>query len=516
MSSKPGETTRSLPKRRRAGLLLHPSSLPGPCGIGSLGPDAERLIDWIADAGLSVWQFLPLTPVGAGHSPYSGPSVFAANPWLISLRRLVEERWLPEEALGASPHWPGDHVDFARVLTWKSDLLRRSWEGFRRNETPGLRRDFESFVEEPSRRGWLEDWALFAALKERHHGLPWYDWAPELRRRDPAALRSASRELAQATAYQRYLQFVLQRQWRRIRATAARREVQLLGDLPFYVALDSADVWTHPDLFQLDAQGRPRRIAGVPPDYFSETGQLWGNPVYDWSRLADRGYDWWIGRIRNQLEWTDRIRLDHFRAFEAYWEVDANEISAINGRWVPGPGRVFFDALEQALGGLPFVAEDLGSITDEVRSLREALGLPGMRVMQFGFDSDESEHFPANFPRDCVAYTGTHDNDTSRGWFRKLEPEKRERIRKMLDATSEQVVQRLIESAYRSPALLTVVPLQDFLNLGSKARMNTPSVGDGNWGWRVAGKQLAPDLAARLRVLAVETQRIDGRTKRPG
>jgi 4-alpha-glucanotransferase len=280
------------------------------------------------------------------------------------------------------------------------------------------------------------------------------------------------------------------------------------------VAHDSADVWTHPELFQLDSVGRPCKVAGVPPDYFSETGQLWGNPIYDWSRLADSGYDWWVRRVRSQLAWTDRIRLDHFRAFQAYWEVDAAETSAVRGHWVPGPGQALFDALEKALGGLPFVAEDLGSITEEVRALRQELGLPGMRVLQFGLDSGEGEHLPANFPSDCVAYTGTHDNDTSRGWFQHLGAEKQRRVREMLDAESGEVVRRMIESAYRSPAQLVVVPMQDLLNLGSEARMNTPAVATGNWSWRVTADQLSASLASRMLDLAVATRRVDGQVRR--
>jgi len=514
ISSKDGETTGPTRVAPRAGLLLHPTSLPGPYGIGSLGPDAERLLEWIADAGFSVWQFLPLTPAGAGHSPYSGPSAFAANPWLISLRRLVEDGWLPAETLAGAPNLPTNRVDFDSVLCWKTDLLRRSWELFQRKQTDSLQEEFKAFVEDPSRAGWLEDWALFAALKERQRGLPWYDWDPELRRREPAALRSASHELAEPIAYQCYLQFVLRHQWRRIRTAATSHGVQILGDLPFYVAHDSADVWTHPELFQLDSAGRPSKVAGVPPDYFSETGQLWGNPIYDWSRLAESGYDWWVRRIRSQLEWTDRIRLDHFRAFEAYWEVDAAETSAVGGHWVPGPGQALFDTLEKALGGLPFVAEDLGSITEEVRALRQKLGLPGMRVLQFGFDSGEGEHLPANISPDCVAYTGTHDNDTTRGWFRQLATEKQRRVREMLDAESAEVVRRLIESAYRSQAQLVVVPMQDLLDLGSEARMNTPAVATGNWSWRVTADQLAPSLASRLLDLAIETRRVDGQARR--
>ena len=506
-SSENGEPIESIPTSRHAGLLLHPTSLPGPYGIGALGPDAERLLDWVAEAGLSVWQFLPLTPAGAGHSPYSGPSAFAANPWLISLRRLVEDGWLAAESIAEAPTRPADHVDFAGVLSWKDKLLRRSWERFQRNETAAQREEFNAFVEDPSRSGWLEDWALFAALKEHHRGLPWYDWDPELQSREPAAVRAASAELAQPIAYQRYLQFVLRRQWRRIRAAAATRGVQLLGDLPFYVAHDSADVWAQRELFQLDSTGRPSVVAGVPPDYFSETGQLWGNPVYDWNRLAQRDYDWWVRRIRTQLEWTDRIRLDHFRAFEAYWEVPATELSAVNGHWAPGPGRALFDSLKKGLGGLPFIAEDLGSITDEVRTLRRELGLPGMRVLQFGFDDGEGEHLPSNFPVDCVAYTGTHDNDTTLGWFRELDVEKQRRVQEMLAAQPDEVAWRMIEEVYRSPAGLAVIPMQDLLVLDSEARMNRPAVGTGNWSWRVTSEQLAPSLASRLRDLAVETHR---------
>jgi len=493
---------------RRAGILLHPTSLPGSHGIGDAGPTSLRFLDQIADAGFSAWQVLPLGPCGPGHSPYSALSAFAGNPLLISLQRLETRGWLPRGATAGRPEFPLDHVDYPEVAAWKAHLLRSSWEHFQRHRSAAAERRLAAFVEHPHQAVWLEDWALFAALRRRFSQRSWLEWDRELRLREPAALRRAQHELAEEIGYQRYVQFVFGTQWSAVRRAAAARGIQIVGDAPYYVALDSADVWTHRGLFKLDGEGRPLRVAGVPPDYFSETGQLWGNPVYDWPRLAEQGYRWWIERVETHLRQFDRLRLDHFRGFAAYWEVDGGERTAVRGRWVPGPGAALFRALNAALGKLPLIAEDLGVITDDVLELRDAVGLPGMHVLQFAFDNDDDNpHRPERHATRSVVYTGTHDNDTTRGWFDSLAAPERERVLNRLGATAENVVWRMIEVAYQSKAELAVVPLQDLLGLNSRARMNRPGVARGNWTWRAPRPVLDARRKECLRDLAGRTGR---------
>lgn len=492
--------------QRRAGVLVHPSSLPGPPGFGDLGPSTVRFLDWAAEAGFRVWQFLPLGPTGPGGSPYDSPSAFAGNPWLLSSERLEQAGLLTTDTPVERAGTADGPVDYAAIARARDSLTRVAWQRFLASPAPELSREFEAYAEQPARRGWLEDWTLFAALKRHHRGAPWYEWDDEIRGRSPRALRIAAAELADEVAYQRFLQFLFHRQWQGIRRAAARRGISLCGDLPFYVAHDSADVWAHPELFLLDGDGRASKVAGVPPDYFSATGQLWGNPVYDWQRLADRGYDWWIDRVRANLEWVDLLRLDHFRGFAAYWEVDGGAETAEGGRWVPGPGRRLFDALGAALGGLPLLAEDLGLITPDVLELRDELGLPGMQVLQFLVTGEEDDPLAQVTPH-CVVYTGTHDNNTTGGWFASLDQATRARVAKNLSCTEDQVVGRMIERAYSSPAELAVVPLQDVLELGSEARMNVPGAAENNWRWRAPRSGLDLHRAERYRRLAESTDR---------
>jgi 4-alpha-glucanotransferase len=493
---------------RRAGVLLHPTSLPGPHGIGDAGPTSLRFLDRIADAGLGAWQLLPLGPCGPGHPPYSALSAFAGNPLLISLQRLEKQGWLPRDATEDRPSFPTGHVEYAKVESWKDRLLRSSWEQFRRAGSATAKRRLAAFVEHPHQSVWLEDWVLFAALRRRFSQRSWTEWDRELRLREPVALRDARHDLAEEIAYQRYLQFVFDAQWSAVRRAAVARGIQIVGDAPYYVALDSADVWAHRGLFKLDGEGRPLRVAGVPPDYFSETGQLWGNPVYDWPRLAEQGYRWWIERVEAQLRKSDRLRLDHFRGFAAYWEVEAGEPTAVRGRWAPGPGAALFRDLRAALGDLPLIAEDLGMITEDVHELRDAVGLPGMHVLQFAFDGeDDNPHRPERHATRSVVYTGTHDNDTTRGWFDSLATPDRVRVLKRLGATAENVVWRMIEVAYQSKAELAVVPLQDVLGLDSRARMNRPGEARGNWTWRTPRPLLDARSKERLRDLAGRTGR---------
>jgi 4-alpha-glucanotransferase len=441
--------------RRAAGILLHPPSLPE--HPGGLEAGAREFFVWAEAAGLSVWQILPLGPTGDGGSPYAAPSAFAGDP-----------SWFPH----AEPPAPAAMAAF-----------------------------------NDEHAAWLDDWVLFAALKEEHRGLPWFAWDEPLRRRDPAALARSAAALREAIVRHRHAQYAFVTRWHRLRAQARDHGIMILGDVPIYPALDSADVWAHQDLFHLDAQGVPTRVAGVPPDYFSATGQLWGNPLYRWDRLRETGYAWWIDRLKHGLALHDELRLDHFRGFAGYWAVPAEAETAEAGMWEPGPGLALFEAVRAALGRLPFVAEDLGVVTEDVSALRKTLGLPGMRVLQFGFDAHDGDHTPHRLTKDVVVYTGTHDNDTTRGWFASLDPVMKARVLDYVGGTADDVSFSLIRAAYTSVADLAVSPAQDVLDLGSEARMNVPGVAKGNWSWRAASDAFTPELAHRLRRLAHETER---------
>lgn len=495
--------------QRRAGLLLHPTSLPGRFAIGDLGPAVDRLLDWMTRAGLSIWQVLPLGPPTIYGSPYDSLSAFAGNPLLISPERLLADGLLTPEDLDA-PSGSDNRVDFAKVATWKRTLLRQSWERFR--DIPGpLHDEMTAFQTAEAQRSWLADWTLFSALKERFPGQSWCEWPAPLRDRKPTALEVARQELADELDYHGYLQFQFFRQWQRVRDEAARRGILLLGDLPIYVAHDSADVWSHRELFALAEDGRPAAVAGVPPDYFSPDGQRWGNPLYRWDVLAKNGHGWWIERVAANLRLADALRLDHFRGFEAYWQIPASEPTAVHGSWTPGPGTALFAALKDALGALPLIAEDLGDITPSVHELRAALGLPGMRVLQFGFDDAGSLHAPHHLSPKSVVYTGTHDNDTLLGWFRGLEPQKQQRVRDYAgaaDADEARVVQAIVRLAFTSVARWMIIPAQDLLELGSEARMNTPGQALGNWVWRLPAGAFTDPLAERLRRLAELSDRL--------
>jgi len=492
---------------RSAGILLHPTSLPGRFGVGELGAGATAFVTWAAAAGQSLWQVLPLGPTTAYDSPYGSPSAFAGNPLLISPADLVEDGFLPPSALKAPPAFAADVVDFATVGPWKEALLRRSWQHVRRHAPPLVRGELEAFVTDPAQAGWLPDWALFSALKERHGGREWQSWDPELRARRPEALARARGELAEDVAYHSFVQFLFFRQWERVRAEARRHGVRILGDIPIYVALDSADVWANQHLFTLDESGRPTSVAGVPPDYFSATGQLWGNPLYRWDRVESEGFAWWIARLRMAFRLADLVRIDHFRGFAGYWEVPATGRTAINGRWAAGPGMRLFAALRGALGDLPIVAEDLGVITPDVVELRETCGFPGMKVMQFGFGEVDSEHLPHRWSPRMAAYTGTHDNDTCRGWFDTAPAHERRRAQAYLGGGAETIPWAMLRALLVSPAGLAIAPLQDVLGLGSEARMNYPGRAAGNWRWRARREAFTPELAGRLRELAELTGR---------
>ncbi|HEU4940765.1 MAG TPA: 4-alpha-glucanotransferase [Candidatus Eisenbacteria bacterium] len=489
--------------RRGAGILLHPTSLPGRFGIGDLGPEAIRFLDWLVDAGQTTWQMLPLGPTGLGDSPYVAESVFAGNPLLISPDALRDDGLVDDAVLDAAPPFREGPADFDSVRRWKNALLRGAWKMYQAAPPAGMRVDLQAFREGSA---WLRDWCEFAALKLLHGGAAWTSWDPGLRDRDPAALTRVEGEIRDEVAYQEFLQFLFERQWQRLRREAHARGIRLFGDAPIYVAHDSADVWAGRDYFQLDESGQPRVVSGVPPDYFSDTGQLWGTPLYDWGRIEADGFGWWIRRLRADLSRVDLLRLDHFRGFQAYWSIPAGARDARGGHWEAGPGERLFRALQGALGGLPIVAEDLGDITDDVRALRDTLGLPGMRVLQFGVGHPESEHHPSRIPEHSFVYTGTHDNDTAVGWLTSLDEEERGRVLADLGSDAREVAWDLIAAAYHTRAECAVVPVQDVLELGSEGRMNTPAVPEGNWRFRLREGALA-ERAARLRRLTNESSR---------
>ncbi len=491
--------------KRAAGLLFHPTSLPGRFGIGDLGPEADRFLDWARDAGQSWWQILPLGPPDSHNAPYSCLSAFAGNPLLISPQLLHRRGLLSRSDLEGAPSFPAERVDFAAVGPWKAALLRRSWELFQHRGAAEDQQAEAEFAGAPE-NAWLDDWTLFAALRRRRGDAGWWDWEPALKHREADALEAARREEAGEIAFQRYLQWLFFSQWQRLRDAAHERSVRILGDLPIYVSWDSAEVWARPELFDLDDEGRPRAVAGVPPDAFSDTGQLWGNPLYRWHRMAEDGYAWWTARLAANLRTCDRLRLDHFRAFAGYWSVPAGNDTAENGAWVEGPGMALFDTWREALGELPLIAEDLGVITPDVVELRRGAGLPGMKVLQFAFGGDDSDHLPHRHERRSVVYTGTHDNDTTAGWYRGLDSATKRRVRRYAGAGA--IPQAFIRLAYTSVADLAVVPVQDVLSLGSTARMNTPAVAEGNWAWRLVPSALDADTAAWLRSLVEVSGRL--------
>ncbi|HEX9501881.1 MAG TPA: 4-alpha-glucanotransferase [Thermoanaerobaculia bacterium] len=491
---------------RNAGVLMHPTSLPGRYGIGDFGDELIAFLDWARDAGMKIWQLLPLNPPGYGNSPYGCHSSYAGNPLVISPGGLVRDGLLPAHALDSVPKFPDDHVDFDGVAAFKNDLLRKSFQHFTKHARDDHNYAQKRFQEDNK---WLDDWAMYAALKKRHNDARWTDWPRPIAIRDSAAMTAAKKELATEIRYQKYIQFLFFRQWAAIREAADARGIDILGDVPIYVAGDSADVWANRELFQLDDNGEPTVVAGVPPDYFSETGQRWGNPLYRWDVLREKRYRWWVSRFRAALRFADIVRIDHFRGFAAYWEIPASEPTAIHGRWMPGPGRLLFDAVRAALGDLPLIAEDLGFITPEVHELRRAIGVPGMKILQFAFAKVNSPHLPHCYEPMTVVYTGTHDNDTARGWYATATPEERQHVEEYLGIDGQGPIEwALIRAAFTSVAQTAVVPAQDILGLGSEARMNRPGDGDANWSWRCLPGALTAAHAARLRRLAEITGRI--------
>jgi 4-alpha-glucanotransferase len=498
---------------RSSGILLHPTSLPSRGGIGDFGPAAYAFVDFLAQARQGMWQVLPLGPLGLGNSPYSSLSAFAGNELLISLERLAERGWIAASELDhlTAPH---ARVHYDEVRAGKMPLLRKAAEKFldHRHEEAGWKK-FERFCWENG--WWLEDYVLFAALRDRYPGMTWNGWPEALRRRDPVALDDARLKMKRELAIRRALQFFFFEQWWALHHACRQRGIGVVGDVAIFVSYDSADVWTHPDIFHLDHDLHPTVVSGVPPDMFSKTGQRWGNPLYRWDVLQHRNFDWWTLRMRMALATCDIIRIDHFRGFEQYWEIPAREPTAIHGHWVDGPRDAFFHALRHALGKLPLIAEDLGYITPEVHALRERFQIPGMRILQFGFgDAGSHVYLPHRYEPNTVVYTGTHDNDTAAGWWRNgASAQERAHAATYLGDLLDGIHWAMIRAALASVADLCLVPLQDVLGLGSDARMNVPSESDGNWSWRYAPDALDPKAAARLAALTELTDR-DGHLRR--
>lgn len=485
---------------RESGILLHPTSLPSPHGIGDLGDAAFRFLDWMEQAGQRLWQVMPLGPTGFGDSPYASPSAFAGNPWLVSLSWLGGDGLLEESDWFGTPWFPDEYVDFERVVPFRRSMLRKAFDRFRRGAGTQFRQPFAAFCEREKR--WLDDYALFMALKEHNGGAAWTDWPEETRLRDPAALDQARQQLSSEIRFYQFVQFQFRRQWSTLKDYANQRGIRIVGDIPIFVAGDSADVWTNQREFKLDSAGRTVEVAGVPPDPFSATGQIWGNPVYDWKVMRDTGYRWWVDRIRVMLDTVDVVRIDHFRGFAAAWVVPSDAESAVTGHWERSPGGEVFAAIQRGLGDVPIIVEDLGVITPDVISLRETLGFPGMKVLQFAFENDPTNmYLPHNFGQHSVVYTATHDNQTTVGWFESRPQHERRAVQAYLGRDGADIAWDLIRAALGSVSNTAIFPMQDVLRLDDRARMNVPGQAWGNWSWRMTWDQLDPGLAAGLRQL---------------
>jgi 4-alpha-glucanotransferase len=497
---------------RCSGILLHITSLPGSHGIGDLGGAAHEFVDFLAASGQTIWQVLPVSPTGYGDSPYQCFSAFAGNPLLIDLTKLQEHGWLERADLAAASQLPRDYIDYARVIDLKQALLRRAAQHFFISASDADASAFSTFCRDNN--SWLDDYALFMAGKDFHQGVVWTEWDTGLAHRNPAALSHWCQRLSREVEIHKFAQFEFFRQWENLKSHCQRNGIRIMGDIPIYVAHDSADVWAHREMFQLDENGKPTVVAGVPPDYFSATGQLWGNPIYRWGVLTRSGHRWWVDRFRASLKLFDMVRLDHFRGFEAYWEIPADATTAVEGKWVKGPGRDLFEVLQRELNELPVVAENLGVITPEVERLRQEFGFPGMSLLQFAFGNDpQGPSFrPHNYTRELIAYTGGHDNDTTVGWWtstgigestRTAEDIRKERefTRSYLGFEDEPIHWVFIRAVMASVAAIAIVPLQDVLGLGSEARMNLPGTVSGNWKWRYRTSALTGEIKAKLKQL---------------
>jgi len=499
---------------RASGILLHPGSLPGKWGIGDLGNEAYRFVDFLKSSGQHLWQTLPLGPPGYGNSPYQSHSVFAGNPLFISLEKLAEAGFLSPDDLKKAPIFPEHEIDYDTVTNFKIPLLHYSFHLFEERASPGQKEEFEYFCRQNG--GWLDTFATYMAIKEAHHLTAWNSWEPDIRENESPVIKEWQYRLADGIRLHKFLQFQFFKQWQGLKKYSHENGVRLIGDMPIFPAMDSAEVWSHPEMFFLDDGSRPVVVAGVPPDYFSSTGQLWGNPLYRWDVMKTDGYKWWKERLKSALSFFDIVRIDHFRGFEKYWAVPAGDKTAENGRWEPGPGAGLFEALQSELGCLPIIAEDLGYITPEVEALRDKFGLQGMRVLQFAFSGDPKEniHLPHLHKANCVVYTGTHDNTTATGWFRMEDldettqnPEARinetRRALEYMGSDGDEINWDFIRLAMESVADTAIIPLQDILGLGNEARMNTPGTMSANWRWRFCRSMLTEEMGERLRQITL-------------
>jgi len=497
---------------RASGILLHPTSLPGRYGVGDLGPEAYAFIDFLVGAGQTLWQVLPLGPTGYGDSPYQCFSAFAGNTLLISPDKLIEQGLLRKQDVGEAPQFAAERVEYGPIIEYKHKLLWRAFENFKQTSEPSLRSEFDAFCQQSA--AWLDDYALFRAMKDVRDGAAWYKWERPMVARDAGALKAAREHLHEKIEARKFWQFLFFKQWAALKLYANERQIKIIGDIPIFVAHDSADVWVNKHLFKLNKDGSPRVVAGVPPDYFSKTGQLWGNPLYDWEHMRAEGFRWWIERISAMLHEFDILRIDHFRGFAASWEIPGGDKTAERGHWVEAPGRELFTAIKNALGELPIIAEDLGVITPDVEALRDDFGFPGMRILQFAFGGDSKNiDLPHNYHQNLVAYTGTHDNDTTVGWFnseagagstRTAEQIERERnfCLKYLHTSGREIHWDFIRTVFASVTNTALVPLQDVLGCGHEARMNLPNSTSGNWAWRFRKKALTNRTRDRLKELA--------------
>ena len=484
---------------RSSGILFHPTSLPGKYGIGTLGKEAYAFIDFLKKSRQKLWQIFPLGPTGYGDSPYQSFSSFAGNPYLIDFDLLIEAHLLSEEDL--RDVFFGDneeYIDYGAIYNQKYPLLRKAYENFKSSDNHEMRENLEHFKRENA--SWLNDYSLYISLKNHFNGLPWNEWAHDIKNREHGAMEHYKNELADDIEYHNFIQFLFFKQWGDVKRYANENGIKIIGDIPIFVAADSSDAWANPEIFLFDEERKPVKVAGVPPDYFSATGQLWGNPLYNWQKLKETNYSWWVERVRANLSTCDIIRIDHFRGFEAYWAVPYGDDTAINGQWEPGPGIDLFNAIKSQLGELPIIAEDLGLMTQGVIDLREATGFPGMKILGFAFDSgEENDYLPHTYTKNCVVYTGTHDNDTLIGWFQKAKEEDRQFARDYLNSRSDDEIHwDAIRGAWSSVANMAISPVQDFLGLGSEARINTPGVAAGNWQWRLKHGVLTDELAERI------------------
>ena len=517
---------------RSGGILLHPTSLPGPYGIGDLGPQAYHFVDWLASTGCKLWQVLPLGPTGYGDSPYQCFSAFAGNPYLISFDALIEDGLLRKDDFADTPEFNASRVDYGLLIPWKLELLQKAFSRFSlalpkgpRDDVGGatVGREDEALIHEfngfrADNASWLDDYALFMSLKEANGGGAWSDWDESMRKRKKSATNGARKAQAESIDRYSFYQFLFFRQWNKLRAYANERDITIIGDIPIFIAYDSADAWANPDLFFLDKNSLPTVVAGVPPDYFSATGQLWGNPLYRWKVHEKTGYAWWLERFRSVLKFVDVVRLDHFRGFAGYYEIPFGQKTAERGRWVKAPGKDFFTTISSALGGglsseqserietrcrsvedtLPIIAEDLGVITPDVVELRDSFNLPGMKILQFGFTGADNPFLPHHYRTNCVAYTGTHDNDTACGWFDSASEHEGAFALRYLNTDGQDFAWDLIRSVWSSVAVYAITPMQDALSLGTEARMNFPSKLGGNWEWRMRQEDMSNELAGRL------------------